>query len=136
MFFTVRYQNRRVVAVEELLPGTLLTSENIRIETVPSDQPEPSDRVVPYGMVTRQRIAAGATVSEGQLEPKQEPILVRRRQTVQVRIDTGALYISGHGEAMDDGRAGEIIRVRRGDRPQERIIVCRIQADGSVEPVL
>jgi flagella basal body P-ring formation protein FlgA len=136
VYFTVRYQSRRVIAARELLPGTTLTSEDIRIETVQTDQREPDGWVVPYGMVTRQRIAEGATVSEGVLEPKQEPILVRRRQNVVVRIDTGALLISAYGEAMDEGRVGEIIRVRRGDRPQERIIVCRIQTDGSVEPVL
>lgn len=136
VYFSVRCQSRRVVAVNELAPGTTLTSENVRVETVSTETPEPAGWVVPYGMVTRQRVAAGAAVSEAQLEPKQEPILVRRRQNVMVRIDTGSLFITAHGEAMDDGRVGEIIRIRRGERPQERIIVCRIQADGSAEPVL
>ena len=134
--FTVRHAVRRIVAAEELLPGTALTSENIRIETTQSDQPEPADWVVPYGMVTRQRIAEGAVIAEALLEAAQGPVVVRRRQNVLIRIDNGLLFVSAHGEAVDEGRVGEIIRVRRGQRPDERIIVCRIQSDGTVEPVL
>ena len=78
VFFSVRYLSRRVIAAKELLPGTTLTSENIRVETVQTDLPEPGGWAVPYGMVTRHRIAEGVTVSEGVLEPKQEPILVRQ----------------------------------------------------------
>ena len=136
VFFSVRYPNRRVVAAVELPAGTALTSENVRVETVESDKPEPSDWVVPYGMITRQRIAEGTAVLDTLLEPKQEPMVIRRRQNVLVRIDTGILFISAPGEAMDDGRVGELVRVKRGDRSQERIIICRVQPDGSVEPVL
>lgn len=136
VFFSVRYRVRRVIATEELLPGTTLTSENIRVETADSDQPEPDGWTVPYGLATRQRIAANTTITDALLEPKQEPIVIRRRQSVLVRIDDGLLFISAPGEAMDDGRIGELIRVRRGRRPDERIIVCRVQADGTVEPIL
>lgn len=136
VFFSVRYQTRRVIAVDELVPGTLLTSENVRVESVDSDQPEPDGWAVPYGMVTRQRIAAGGVVTDALLESKQAPIVIKRRQNVLVRLDNGVLFISAPGEAMDDGRVGELVRVRRGQRPQERIIVCRVQADGTVEPIL
>jgi flagella basal body P-ring formation protein FlgA len=136
VFFSVRYQIRRVIAAAELPAGTTLTADNIRVETYESDQPEPSGWAVPYGMVTRQRVAGGAMVSDALLEIKQDPVVIRRRQNVMVRIDSGLLYISAPGEAMDDGRVGDVIRVRRGQRPQERIIVCRVQADGTVEPVL
>lgn len=136
VIFSVRYPVRRVIAATELAAGTALTHENVRVETAQSDRPEPGGWVVPYGMVTRQRIAQGAAVSDAQLEHKQEPLVIRRRQNVLVRIDTGILLVSAPGEAMDDGRIGELIRVRRGERTQERIIVCRVQQDGSVEPVL
>lgn len=136
VYFSVRYAVRRIVAAEELMPGAVLTSENIRVETVNSDQPEPSGWAVPYGMATRRRIAAEAAITDALLEPAQQPIVIRRRQNVLVRLDNGALIISATGEAMDDGRVGEIIRVRRGQRPDERTIVCRVLADGTVEPIL
>lgn len=136
VYFSVRYAVRRIVAAEELMPGTVLTSENVRVESVSSDQPEPNGWAVPYGMATRRRIAAEAVITDALLEAKQEPIVIRRRQNVLVRLDNGALLISATGEAMDDGRVGEIIRVRRGQRPNERTIVCRVQADGTVEPIL
>lgn len=135
VFFSLRYSVRRVIAAEELLPGTTLTGENVRVETVRSEQPEPDGWTVPYGMVVRQRIAKDAVISDTLLEPRQEPIVIRRRQNVMVRLDNGALFISALGEALDDGHIGELIRVRRGRRPEERIIVCRVIADGTVEPV-
>lgn len=135
VFFTVRYAVRRVVAAVELPAGTVLTSENVQIETVHSDQPEPDGWVVPYGMATRQRIAAHGTVSEAALETPPATLLVRKRQAVLVRVDNGALFVSASGEAMDDGAVGQVVRVRRGQRPQERIITCRVMPDGSVEPV-
>ncbi len=83
-------------------------------------------------MVTRQRIAEGGTVSDAVLAP----VLIRRRQHVVVRIDTGSLFVSASGEAMDEGRVGEIIRVRRGQRPNERIVNCRVLPDASLEPAI
>ncbi|HDS84155.1 MAG TPA: flagellar basal body P-ring formation protein FlgA [Phycisphaerales bacterium] len=136
VYFKVQYQVRRVIAAEELPPATVLTSENIRIETISSDQPEQADWTAPYGMATTRRIAEGSVISDALLESPQGPVVVRRRQLVMVRIDNGALFVSAHGEAMDEGRVGETIRVRRGQRPHERTIICRVQADGTVEPVL
>lgn len=136
VFFTVSYEVRRVMAGEDLPPGTELTSENIRVQTVQSDQPEPADWRVPYGMVTRRRIAEGTLVADALLEPKQSPVMIRRRDNVEVRFDNGVLFVSTHGEAMDEGRVGDTIRVRRGQRPDQRIIMGRVQADGTVKPVL
>lgn len=135
VYFTVRYAVRRLIAVTELPAGTTLSRDNVRVETVQSDQPEPESWAVPYGMVTRHRIAANGTVSDTQLETPQAPIVVHKRQAVPVRIDNGLLLVSATGEALDDGAVGQIIRVRRGQRPQERIITCRIRPDGSAEPV-
>jgi len=135
VWFTVRYAVRRVVAAVELPAGTVLTSENVQIETVPSDQPEPDGWTAPYGMATRCRIPARGTVSKAALEAPPATILVRKRQAVLVRVDNGALFVSAAGEALDDGAVGQVVRVRRGQRPQERIITCRVMPDGSVEPV-
>jgi flagella basal body P-ring formation protein FlgA len=51
-----------------------------------------------------------------------------------VQLDTGAMSLSASGQALDEGRAGELIRVKRGQRPDERIIYCTVQPDGTVRP--
>jgi flagella basal body P-ring formation protein FlgA len=42
--------------------------------------------------------------------------------------------ITAVGKTMQDGRAGDYIKVRNAD--SQRIILARISEDGSVEPVL
>ncbi len=135
VFFTVRYAVRRIVAVAELPAGAALTSENIRVETAQSDQPEPQGWAVPYGMTTKQRIAVNGVLTEAILQAPQPVMVVQKRQAVLVRVDNGLLFVSAMGEALDDGAAGQVIRVRRGQRPDERVIACRVMPDGSVEPV-
>jgi flagella basal body P-ring formation protein FlgA len=77
-------------------------------------------------------------VERTSVDPKTSPVLVKRQQQVILKIDTELLQISAHGEAMEDGRAGDLIRVRRGSRTtgDERFVVGRIMSDGSVQPVL
>jgi flagella basal body P-ring formation protein FlgA len=53
---------------------------------------------------------------------------------VVIRIEKPGFLITAVGKAMQDGKAGEYIKVRNAD--SQRIILARINADGSVEPVL
>lgn len=61
-------------------------------------------------------------------------MLIRRNQQVLVQINSGALFVSAPGQALDEGKIGDLIRVRRGEKSEERIIYCTIQADGTVRP--
>jgi flagella basal body P-ring formation protein FlgA len=62
------------------------------------------------------------------------PIIVKRNQNVVIRIEKPGFLITAAGKSIQDGRAGEYIKVRNMD--SQRIILVRISEDGSVEPVL
>jgi len=134
VIFAVRFQVRRVVAVHGLLPGTVIRAEDVKIEQVESSAPEPANWKEPFGLAARRRITEGSQIHPDWVGPADAPTLVRRNQQVLVQIDTGALCLSAPGQSLDEGRAGELIRVRRGQRPDERIIYCTVQADGTVRP--
>jgi flagella basal body P-ring formation protein FlgA len=132
--FAVQYQVRRVVAQRDLLPGTTIQAGDVIIEQVDSASFEPAGWKEPFGLVVRRRIAQGSQVHPEWIGPAEAPTMIRRNQQVMVQLDTGAMYLSAPGQAMDEGRAGELIRVKRGQRPDERIIYCTVQADGTVRP--
>jgi flagella basal body P-ring formation protein FlgA len=53
-------------------------------------------------------VSAGAVWRESHVKPV--PV-VSRGQPVRLRIETGALWIEGPGQAREDGLAGDSIRV-------------------------
>ena len=134
LLFGVKYLCHRVVAAEDLAAGVQLTSGNVSIETGESNEPEPAGWTAPYGMLTRQRVAKGAEIEPQRLAPVELPILVRRRQIVVVKLETGRMLISSLGEAQGDGKVGEFISVKMGSDKDSRIIKARIRPDGTLEP--
>jgi flagella basal body P-ring formation protein FlgA len=134
ILFGVKYPGHRVVAAEDLAAGIQLTSGNVSIETGESNEPEPTGWTAPYGMLTKQRIAKGAEIEPQRLAPVESPVLVRRRQLVVVKLETGRMLISSLGEAQGDGKVGEFIPVKMGTDKDSRIIKARIRPDGTLEP--
>jgi flagella basal body P-ring formation protein FlgA len=132
--FAVQYQVRRVIAQRELLPGTVIQPSDVKIEQVEASTPEPANWKEPFGLVVRRRILENTQISPEWMESTQAPNLIRRNQQVMVMLNTGAMSLSAPGQAMDDGRVGQLIRVKRGQQPDERIIYCTIQSDGTVRP--
>jgi len=63
---------------------------------------------------------------------KHEPI-VKRNQNVIIRIDRLGLEVTAIGKTMQQGIAGEYIKVRNVD--SQRIILAKVNEDGTVEPV-
>jgi flagella basal body P-ring formation protein FlgA len=134
VIFAVRFQIRRAVAARGISPGTVIRSEDVRIEQVDSPAPEPAGWKEPFGLTARRQISEGSPIHPDWLGPADAPVLVRRNQQVMVQMDTGGMYLSASGQSLDEGRVGELIRVRRGQKPDERIIYCTVRADGTVCP--
>jgi flagella basal body P-ring formation protein FlgA len=134
LLFGVKYLRHRVVAAEDLAAGVQLTSGNVSIETVESSEPESAGWTAPYGMLTKQRVTKGAEIELQRLASVEAPILVRRRQVVVVKLETGRMLISSLGEAQGDGKVGEFISVKMGTDKDSRIIKARIRPDGTLEP--
>jgi flagella basal body P-ring formation protein FlgA len=59
---------------------------------------------------------------------------VKRNENVIIRIEKPGLSVTAVGKAMQEGRAGEVIKVRNVD--SQRMILARVGEDGTVEPVL
>lgn len=136
--FAVEYTHRRLVAAQDLAAGTVLSKENTEVQEYGAAATPKEPFIGQYGLVTKRSIKSGSIISQNMLEPKSGPILIKPRQQVLVKLDTGALYISAPGIAMQEGRAGDIIQVQRGSRKtrDERIVVGKVMPDGTVKPML
>jgi flagella basal body P-ring formation protein FlgA len=132
--FRLKYQCRRVATVKEIAEGAALTPNNVKIETVVSDQPEPANWRPPYGLVAVRTLPAGTEVRSDMIGLLQSPVVVRRNETVVIRAERPGLLITAVGTALQEARAGEYVKVRNAD--SSRIIICKVNGDGTVEPML
>ncbi len=132
--FRLKYQNHRVVTLQEVAEGEALTAENVKIETTVGDQPEPAGWQPPYGQVAARKLPADTELRRDMLAAAPSPILVRRNDMVVIRIDRPGLLVTAVGMALQEARAGEYVKVRNAD--SSRIITCKVNADGTVEPML
>lgn len=131
--FRLKYNCRRAVALVDIPAGAAIRTENVKIEKTPSNYPEPANWSPPYGLVARRRISANTVIYSHMLGPGKPQVLLRRRQRVVIRIEKPGFLVTAVGEAMQEGRAGEYIKVRNVD--SRRIILARVNEDGTVEPV-
>ena len=132
--FALVYDCRQAVAKVDIPEGGIISPENIKVEKIQSNTPEPSDWKPPYGLTTRRRLPANTVINPNMLESLKSPVIVKRNQNVVIRIERPGFLITAAGKTMQDGSTGEYIKVRNMD--SQRIILARISEDGSVEPVL
>jgi flagella basal body P-ring formation protein FlgA len=131
--FRLKYNCRRVVTLVELVAGTVISTKNVKIEKSVSNYPEPADWRPPYGLVTRRRLPAKTVIRPDMIGLAKPAVVVGRNQTVVIRIERPGLLVTAIGKAMQDGRAGEYIKVRNVD--SQRIILAKVNEDGTVEPI-
>ena len=132
--FRLRYRCRKAVASQEIAEGAALTPENVKIEETASDRPEQSLWKPPYGLVARRAVLAGTEIREDMVDTAKSPVVIRRNETVVIRIERPGFLVTAVGTALQQARAGEYVKVRNTD--SYRVIVCKVNADGTVEPVL
>jgi flagella basal body P-ring formation protein FlgA len=132
VIFGLKYNCRQAITKVDIPAGGIISPENVKIETAPSDYPEPAGWKTPYGLTARRRLAAKTVLRPNMVGPLKSPIIVKRNQNVVIRIETPGFVVTAIGKTIQDGRAGEYIKVRNVD--SQRIILVRINEDGSVEP--
>lgn len=132
--FRLKYQVRRAVTTREIAEGTVLTSEDVKIETIVSEQPEPAGWRPPYGLVAVRKLAENTELRADLVVAAQTPIVVQRNRGVVIRIEQPGLTITANGIALQEGRAGDLVKVKNAD--SSRVVVCKVNADGTVEPSL
>ncbi|WP_291316433.1 flagellar basal body P-ring formation chaperone FlgA [Desulfuromonas sp.] len=119
-----------VVAASDLRRGAELSRDDIVLsERNLVDLREPCfDPEELLGKRLRRSVRAGVPVSRGTVE---FPPMVRRGETITISAARGALRLTALGEARQDGREGEFVRVRNNSSRKE--IQCRVVAPGLAE---
>jgi flagella basal body P-ring formation protein FlgA len=131
--FQLKYNRRQAVALVDIPVGTAISAENVRIEKVPSNYPEPVGWRPPYGLIAKRDIAADGAIDRRAVAPAKPPLLLKRNQTVVVRIEMPGLIVTAMGKALQDGHAGELIKVQNVD--SKRTVLVKVNEDGTVEPL-
>ena len=110
--------------------GTVLSQEDVEVRQVRISSPMDavSDIRQAVGRMTNRRLPAGERISPGFLLT---PPIVHRGDSVFIVVRKGALVLRMQGEAMEDGAAGETIRVRNGQ--SKKIIEAVIRSKDEVE---
>lgn len=128
------YKNHKIIATRDLPAGTVLTSEDVRIEEELSSTLPELDKPSPYGLVLKRAIKAGAQIRQSDLDLPGKKAVIKRNELVVVKIERPGIVVSSQGKALSDGCTGEVIKVRNIE--SNRIIICKVKDDGSVEPLL
>ncbi len=132
--FRLKFNCRRAVTSSEIPAGTVINPENIKIEETVSDNPEPVSWSPPYGLIARRTLPANTVIQQDMAGHTNPSITIKRNETVVIRIEMPGLLITALGTAMQQGRAGESIKVRNTD--SQRIIMAKINEDGTVGPII
>ncbi|MEJ2705458.1 MAG: flagellar basal body P-ring formation chaperone FlgA [Sedimentisphaerales bacterium] len=132
--FTVKYNCRQAVTTKDVAKGAVLNRENVKIETKPSNYPEPANWKLPYGLLAKRPLPANTVLQPYMTGSSESPLVVKRNQRVVIRIEQPGFMITAVGIVLQDGKAGDHVRVRNVD--SQRIILARVNDDASVEPVL
>ncbi|MBW8001534.1 MAG: flagellar basal body P-ring formation protein FlgA [Planctomycetes bacterium] len=131
--FKLKYNCRRAVALVDIARGAVISKENVKIEEALSNYPESANWSPPYGLIARRRLSTNMVIHASMVGPVKPHILLKRNQSVVIRIDRGGLFVTVRGVSMQPGSAGEYIKIRNVD--SQRIIMAKVNEDGTVEPV-
>ncbi|MGB8227012.1 MAG: flagellar basal body P-ring formation chaperone FlgA [Sedimentisphaerales bacterium] len=133
VIFSLKYNCRRAVTQVDIPAGTIISPENVTIENTVSIYPEPANWTAPYGLEAKRQLPTNTVISTGMAGPVNPPVLLQRNQTVVIKFDRLGLLVTAIGRALQDGHLGEYIKVQ--NVSSQRIIMAKVNEDGSVEPV-
>jgi flagellar basal body P-ring formation protein FlgA len=131
--FRPKYNIHRAVTLADVKEGTALAADNTKIEEIVSDVQEPTGWSSPYGFVATRNLPEGTVISANMAKLPQPPVIIERNQNVIIRIERGGLIVTATGKAIEKGRIGECIKVKNAD--SQRVILAKVNGDGTVEPV-
>jgi len=131
--FRLKYYCRKAIALVDINKGTVISPENVKIEKTVSNRPEPADWTEPYGLIARRTIAADNELNLDMVGAREFEVVVKRGKTVVIRVERPRFLITTVGQAMQDGKTGDFIKVRNMD--SRRVIIAKVCKDGVVEPV-
>jgi flagella basal body P-ring formation protein FlgA len=129
VLFDVRVYEQVAVATKPIAPGDRFSDGNTRFERRLVDAPDrcltSTEKLA--GKEAKRRLPAGHVIGLADVElaaaPETLP-LVHRNEIVHVRARAGPLWVTAKGEALQDGRADQLIRVRNTD--SNAIVLARV----------
>lgn len=131
--YRLKFNCRTAVTLAEIPAGAVISPENVKIGKIVSDYPEPANWSPPYGLIARRALPSNTVIQPDMVIPAKPTVSIKRNETVVIRIDMPGLLVTALGKAMQQGHAGECIKVRNID--SQRIIAARIEEDGTVVPI-
>lgn len=131
--YNIKAYQQVVVAARNIAARETITAENIRLERREvgkiSGYLTDMDKVL--GQTARQPVTAGTPLSEGAVN---KPVVVKRGAGVTIIARTGDVSVTAGGQALQDGREGEIIRVQ--NLLSKRILNARVVNANTVEVII
>jgi flagella basal body P-ring formation protein FlgA len=122
-----------VSASRKIVSGKTITEEDIvenRVETTDTGVVFVRNPQEILGKTARRPFAAGEPLP---LEAFSEPVLIRKGEMVNVRLNRGKIMLTSTAQAAENGRLGEVIRIKSVDFSS--VIRARVtgRAEGSVQ---
>lgn len=132
ILFRLTYIHQQAVTTRSIPSGTLITPQNTTIRRVRlGGQPDPN-WTAPFGMIAAMKLKRGVVLRKTLLRRRPLPLVVKRNQAVTMTIRGMCFIITAKGQALQDGRPGDFIKVRNLD--SKRIVLVKVLHDGTVEP--
>ena len=133
--FVVQLRQNVAVTTRRLERGEPLNDKNVffmpfTVERLEDYVTTPQSLV---GQRTKRFVSAGQPLTKSDIEPSPSelPILVKQQRLVKMVAQVGGLEIGTVGEALQDGRAGELIRVRNID--SQLVVVGKVVDRSTVQ---
>lgn len=130
--FRLKFSRKAAVATENIPLGTEITSENTEIRKIVSGSPPRRKFSEPYGLTARRHIPADTVIKSYMVGEVQPELVIKRNQTVSIKVERPGMLITTTGKAMQNGHQGELIKVK--NISSQRIIYACVNEDGSVSP--
>ncbi len=136
VYLDVRLCQQVAVCLRKVERGEPLTGENVTFDRRPVDGLRDflSSPAALAGKRARQPLLPGRVLSAGDVEddPKEAAApLVRKGEAVKLVVRLGPVNVTAAGEALQDGRAGQPVRVRNVDSKQ--VVLGRVAERNVVE---
>lgn len=131
--FNVKAYQQIVVAARNIAAREEITAENVRTERreIGKMAGHITDIGKVLGLAARRPITAGTPLTEAAVD---KPLMVKRGTMVTILVKTGGMIIAAGGQAMQDGREGELIRVQ--NVTSKRIVSARVVDTNTVQVII
>jgi len=131
--FRLQYQCCMAIATQDIARGTALSQGNVKIEKQLSSKPQSVRWKAPWGLIAQRPIRVNSKIQAGMVSAPVAPLAIKRNDMVVIRIERPGFVITAMGQAQANARSGDIVKVKNTD--SQRIILCKVSDDGTVNPV-